>query len=60
MQTSTVLNNYIMDLFNGNQTRAAEALGVTRSTISRILKGSRKISPKLAQKMEELSDGRFK
>lgn len=47
-------------VYDGNQSRAAEALGVDRSLITRICAGDRGITPAMAEKIELLSGGRFK
>jgi len=56
----TLFRTYIDTAFNGNQALAARTLGVSRSMVSRILRGERGISPALAKRIEEASDGRFR
>jgi len=51
---------YINTIFNGNQTLAAQALGITRSMVSRIARGQRNVSPALAKRAEAVSGGRFR
>lgn len=47
-------------VYDGNQSKAAEALGVDRSLINRICAGDRAVTPAIAEKAETLSAGRFK
>jgi len=58
------MNDYfkqcINEMFNGNQAEAARILGVSRSSISHLIYGNRKISAKLAAKLEQLSGGKYK
>jgi len=56
----TLFQIYIDTIFNGNQTLAAQALGVTRSMVSRIARGQRNVSPALAKRAEEVSEGKFR
>jgi len=56
----TLFQIYIDTIFNGNQTLAAQALGVTRSMVSRIVRGQRNVSPALAKRAEEVSGGMFR
>jgi len=56
----TIFRTYIDTAFNGNQALAARTLGVSRSMVSRIVKGERGISPALAKRIEEASDGLFR
>lgn len=46
--------------YDRNQARAAEALGVDRSLVNRICAGDRGITPAMAEKIEALSEGRFR
>jgi DNA-binding transcriptional regulator YdaS (Cro superfamily) len=46
--------------FEGNQSRAATALDCDRSLVNRILSGERGITPAMAEKIELLSEGRFR
>jgi len=56
----TLFRTYIETAFNGNQALAARMLGVSRSMVSRIVRGERGISPALAKRIEEASDGQFR
>lgn len=56
---SDLFREFIDVVFDGNQAKAAAALEVTPSLVSRILSRDRKITPALAEKAERLSDGRF-
>lgn len=55
-----LFNEFVSVCFDGVQTKAAEALGVDRSMVSRICAGDRGVSPELARRIEEVSDGRFR
>lgn len=54
-----LFRDFIDVTFDGNQAKAAQALGVTPSLVSRILRGERSITPAIAEKAEVLSEGRF-
>lgn len=43
-----------------SQRRAAEALGVSEATISRLVKGKQAVTPEIAERVEEVSRGLFK
>lgn len=58
--TTQLFNDFVSVCFDGVQSRAADALDVDRSMVSRICNGERGVSPALAQRIEELSDGRFR
>jgi len=60
MVISDYFKQYVDTIFNGNQAAVARAFGIHRSVICHILQGKRGLTPKLAQKAEELSGGRFK
>lgn len=55
-----LFNDFVAVVFDGNQSRAADALGVDKSTVSRIAKGSRTITPAVALRIEEVSDRRYR
>ena len=55
-----LFTQFVSVCFGGNQARAAGELGVDRSLVTRICAGNRGITPALAEKIEALSDGRFK
>lgn len=55
-----LFREYVEVMFDGNQSRAAEALGVDKSTISRLCAGSRRVTAPLALRIEESSDGRYR
>lgn len=55
-----LLKEYIDVCHDGKQSSAADALGVDKSTINKILAGSRNITPALAEKIEQDSGGRYK
>ena len=58
-----LFNEFVAVIFDGVQSRAADALGVDKSTVSRLCSGERGrtgLSPELAAKIEEVSGGRFR
>lgn len=55
-----MFNEFIAVVFDGNQSRAAEALGLDKSTVSRISKGQRSVTPAVAERIEAVSSGRFR
>ena len=57
--TSVLFSDFVTQIFDGNQSRAADALGMDRSMVSRICSGSRGVSPDVALKVEQASGGRF-
>jgi len=57
--SASLFTEFVSVCFDGNQSRAAEALGVDRSTVSRICAGDRGITPEVAKRVDELSEGRF-
>lgn len=60
MSVTELFNDFVAVVFDGNQSRAADALGVDKSTVSRIAKGSRAITPAVALRIEEVSDRRYR
>lgn len=56
---SILFRDFIEQTFDGNQAKAATELGVSTSLVSRILSGDRNVTPAIAARIEELSDGRF-
>lgn len=57
--TSILFSDFVSQIFEGNQSRAADALGLTRSMVSRICTGSRGVTPDIALRIENASGGRF-
>lgn len=55
-----LLQEYIDVCHDGNQAKAAAALGVTRFTINKILAGTRSVTPRVAELIEADSEGRFR
>lgn len=51
---------FVAVCFDGNQAKAAAALEVDRSLVTRICAGDRGITPAMASKIEVQSEGRFK
>ena len=43
-----------------SQRRAADALGVSEATMSRLINGKQSITPDLAERVEQVSHGLFK
>lgn len=58
--TTDLFIDFVSVCFDGVQSRAAEALELDRSTVSRICAGERGITPQVAARIEELSEGRFR
>jgi len=58
--SATLFAEFVSVCFDNNQARAAEALGVDRSHVNRICAGERGITPALAAKVEQVSEGRFR
>lgn len=50
---------FVEVVFNGNRSEAARALGVDKSTVTKICKEDRGITPEMAKRCEELSSGRY-
>ena len=50
---------FVEVFFDNSQAAAAEALGVDRSLVSRMLAGDRRFSPTIAKRIEDLSGGRY-
>lgn len=46
-------------VFEGNQAKAAQALEVDRSMVSRMCKGERGVSPAMAERIERIGGSRF-
>lgn len=44
----------------GSQQRAAEALGVSASNVSRMVSGKLSVSPEIAERVEQVSHGLFR
>jgi plasmid maintenance system antidote protein VapI len=57
--SAATFTEFVAICFDGNQTKAGEALGLQRSHVSRICKGTRSITPALAARIEEVSEGRY-
>ena len=58
--SATLFAEFVSVCFDNNQAKAAEALGVDRSHVSRLCGGDRDITPALAAKVEQLSNGQFR
>lgn len=57
--TSTLFTDFVTQIFDGNQSKAADALDMDRSMVSRICAGTRGVSPDVALRIENVSGGRF-
>ena len=55
--SKTLLDQFLSEY--GTQREAAAALAVSEAYVSRLKDGSRGISPQLAVRIEEVSEGRF-
>ena len=60
LTVTELFNDFVAVVFDGNQSRAANALNVDKSTVSRIAKGVRAITPAVALRIEEVSEGRYR
>lgn len=58
--SQTLFREFVDVVYEGNQARAAEALDVDKSTVSRICGGTRGITPEMALQVERLSGGRYR
>lgn len=56
---NNLFQKFVDDVFDGSQTRTAEALECTRSQVNRMCSGERAVTPETALKAEILSHGRF-
>lgn len=57
--SASLFTEFVDVLYEGNQSRAAEALGIDRSRVCRMCNGSRSVSPAIALAIETLSLGRY-
>lgn len=57
--SASTFTEFVSVCFDGNQTQAAKSLGLKKSHVSRLCSGQRGITPALAAKVEEVSEGRF-
>lgn len=55
--TSPLLTTFLSEY--ANQQEAANALGISVAYVSRLKSGLRRINPRIAQKIEEVSGGRY-
>lgn len=58
--SKTLFTEFIGVVYDGNQAKAAAALCVDRSLVTRICAGDRGITPAMAEKIETLSEGRYR
>ncbi len=54
-----LFNDFVAQYFRGSQSAAAHALGIDKSMVCRVIHGGRGVSPQLALKIEQISEGRF-
>lgn len=57
---SELFKEFVEVCFDGVQAKAAKALGLWPSQVSRICTGKHGVTPALAAKVEEVSDGRYR
>lgn len=57
--SQALFNEFVSVVCDGNQAKAAEALGIGRSMVSRICAGRRRVSPEVALRIEQVSGGRY-
>lgn len=57
--SADLFNEFISVVYDGNQAKAAKAIGLTRSMVSRICCGRRSITPAVADRIEKASGGRY-
>lgn len=55
-----LFREFVDVVFEGVQAKAAAALEVDASLVSRICKGERGVTPALAARVEEVSEGRYR
>lgn len=55
-----LFNEFVASECEGSQARAAQLLGLSESMVSRICSGDRGVSPDVANRIELVSEGRFK
>lgn len=55
-----VFQRFVTESAHGKPADAAKALRITRSHVSRLLHGTRRITPELAERMEIVSHGLFR
>jgi len=57
--SAELFREFVDTVFEGIQAKAAEALDISRSMVSRICSGTRVITPAIAGRAELLSGGRY-
>lgn len=57
--SADTFKEFVAVCYDNNQTKAAEALGLKKSHVSRLCSGERGITPDIALKVEQLSEGRY-
>ena len=57
--TSALFTQFVDELYGGSRARAAEALGLDASMVTRLCSGERGVSPAVALRIEQVSEGRF-
>ena len=60
MSVTELFNDFVAVVFDGNQSRAADALGWTSPLSAGDCQGSRAITPAVALRIEEVSDRRYR
>jgi DNA-binding transcriptional regulator YdaS (Cro superfamily) len=54
-----LFSQFIDTCYGGNRSAAAAALDIDPSMVSRICSGKRKVSPALAERIEQITSGRY-
>ena len=57
--SASTFKEFVSVCCDNNQTKAAELLGLKKSHVSRLCSGERGITPALAARVEEVSEGRY-
>ena len=57
--SSALFSQFVDDLYGGSRARAAEALDLDASMVTRLCNGERAVSPSVALRIEQVSEGRF-
>ncbi len=60
MQSTTLFNEFVDSLYGGSRVEAARALELDKSMVVRLCSGDRNVTPAVAQRIEKLSEGRFR
>jgi plasmid maintenance system antidote protein VapI len=58
--STELFTKLVAEVFEGSHAKTADAIGLTRSMVSRIASGDRGITPEVAQRLEQVSGGRYR